>query len=184
MAVPNTSASAGGSQARPVVAQLVAQHRQHVHDAHPRVGLGGANGDRAACEVHVTPAQGQRLADPQAGEGERGEQRAPLTAADRGALVELAGGVEQRCDVVGPVEPRASGRDRRQPSPSAVRGVAVDQLVLDGRLQDRGERRERLVDRRGAELALADLAQPVAVHVLDGDLIEPPRREHGQQVVR
>ena len=63
----------------------------------------------SAGEVDVAPAQRRRLADAQAGEDERGDERA---AAGRPRLrcgVELGCGVEQRDDLLGAVEVDRAG---------------------------------------------------------------------------
>jgi hypothetical protein len=64
----------------------------------------------------------------------------------RGA-VDFAGGVEQRDDVIGTVEPHPPWRHGRKSTASALGLVSINQLVFDGGLQDRGQRREHHVDR-------------------------------------
>ena len=133
---------------------------------------------RPAGQVHVAPAQRGQLADAQAREHERRQQRPSVdepallivAALELGVSVELSGGAEQRLDVLGAIEPNRGRSLRLQPSPAALRRVRGDQAVLDGDLENLPEAGDRLVDRRDREraaLALTLAAAFVGVGVDD-----------------
>ena len=121
-----------------------------------------------------------------AGERQRRDEGAPLDVAAISArlAVKLAGGGQQIGDLDGIVEVgarRLVRLDLASPDPD---GVTVDELVLDGALEDLAEPGERFVDRLGAELALAQLVVTVTVDLAHVDLTQRVAREEGQQVVR
>jgi hypothetical protein len=82
--------------------------------------------------------------------------------------------------VIGAVEPHPPWRHGRKSTASALGLVSIDQLVFDGGLQDRGQRREHHVDRSRPQLALLDERQAVAVDLEWGDLIQAHTAEVGQ----
>jgi hypothetical protein len=91
-----------GARARVAVAgELVAEGGEDVDQADPGLGLRVADGDAAVGEVDVLPGQGGRLADPQAGVDERGDQRAAAGRTCLRLCVELGGGVDHRDDLLG-----------------------------------------------------------------------------------
>jgi len=158
--------------------QLVAQDREEVHGPLGGGGLDAADVERPARQVEVAPAEVERLPDAEPGEDEDGEERAPPRRRPASLVaVEVPGGVEERGDVLGAVEVGASRLGGVEPAPLPIRGVAGDVLVLDGDLQDRGERLDELVDARRGEAAAGDLPATEAVHLLDGDRVEPERTE-------
>ena len=59
-----------------VLRELVAERGQELDLAHASVGLRLTHTQASAREVDVTPAHGERLADPQPREHERGQERA------------------------------------------------------------------------------------------------------------
>ena len=119
--VPNTSALGFGLVLAFSAASSSRSAGRSVDLARPGVGLGLAHAQPAAGEVDVAPAQREQLAEAQAGEGERGEDRPPRQPAIATRLaVELAGGVEQRLDVLGAVEIRRGGLGLAQLAPTAV----------------------------------------------------------------
>jgi hypothetical protein len=69
-----------------------------------------------------------------------------------------------------------------QPAAATRRGVPGDQLVLDGDLEDLGEAGERLVDRPRTDPAFAHFVLPVAVDLLNRDLVQAMLGEERQQV--
>jgi hypothetical protein len=139
--------------------ELATQDRQHVNDPHASVGLGLAHPDRAAVEVHVMPVERQHLSEAETGEGEGGDQRATQANGSAALLIEFPGAVQQRCDVLGAVEPGPGRRDGWEESLAPLGGVAGEQLVFNGVLQDGRQGREHFVDRCRAECALANLRE-------------------------
>jgi YaaC-like Protein len=94
---------------RLVCAQFAPEHRQEVHVPAARVGLRVTHAQPAGGEVHVAPLKVKKLADPQAREGERGEQCAAGDPSVRARLpVQFGRGVEQRADLLRPVSPVSS----------------------------------------------------------------------------
>jgi quinol monooxygenase YgiN len=154
-------------QLAPIPRELVVQNRQDVHAAHPRVRLRSAHNDRAPHQVEVAPPQRESLSEPQPGEDQRREQGPALSAGCSRLLVEIAGAVKERHDVIGPVEPRALRRRSAQPSPLPMRRVPLDQVVVDCDLEDGRQRRDGFVDRRGGESPVLDLCHAISVNVLD-----------------
>ena len=132
----------------------------------------------AAGEVDVAPAQRERLADPHAGEQQRREQRRARDRApvDPRLAVELARRRDQRLDLLGAIERGPHRLSLLQPPALAAGRVAVDQLALDGDVEDLRQPLDRLVDRGRVDRALADLQLPVAVDLGDRDLRERSAR--------
>jgi len=85
--------------------ELATQDRQHMDDPYAGVGLGLAHPDSAAVEVHVMPVERQQLPEAQTGEGEGGDQGATQANGGAALVIELPGTVQERCDVLGAVEP-------------------------------------------------------------------------------
>ena len=146
------------------------------------MGLPRAHPDRATGEVDVAPLQRKRLPDPRACVHQRREQRATLPATEAGLRVQAPAGVQQRSDVLRTVQPRPVRRSGWEPPTASLRDVPCDEFVLDGGLQNRGQRRQCLVDRRRADPAVGHLPAAVPVDVFDRDLVEALAREHRQQV--
>jgi hypothetical protein len=65
-----------------------------------------------------------------------------------------------------------------------MRWVSVDHPVLDRDLEDGRQCCERFVDRGWSKSPLLELRDPVAVDVLDRDLVEAPRRKRWKKVPR
>ncbi len=162
------------ARARPQRQQLVAQHRQDPDLPHAGLGLGLSDHDLAARQVDVAPRQRQGLRDPQPGEHERREQRAPL-AASAAAGVDPARRVEQRRDVVGAVDvaaarlrPQASRRRRPfatlrgtssySNATSRIAASVVSVLLIDVALSGRIRRPSR--SRSGLPFAIAARRAP------------------------
>jgi hypothetical protein len=70
------------------------EYREQIDHALGCLSLGAVDANHSASKVHVPPLQGQRLADPQAGERERRQQSTALALVGGCVLVELAGRVE------------------------------------------------------------------------------------------
>ncbi|HET9720226.1 MAG TPA: hypothetical protein VFP55_09125 [Solirubrobacteraceae bacterium] len=165
--------------------QLIPQHGEHVNLPDTSVGLRCPHRDRAASDIDITPAELQHLADPQAGEHERGEHRPPrhMPPVPTRGPVQLTGRVQQRLDVLGPVQPHRRRPGRLEPLRVLDR-VTVDQPPSLRALEDLTEPGDRLVDRHGRQLALTDLRSRVPVDLPRGDLRQPVLAEVRQQVVR
>jgi hypothetical protein len=126
------------------------------------------------------------LARAQAGEDQCRDQRAatdgPLSAG--GVALEVDRGVEQHGDVLGGVQVhRARPRHSKLAAPDLDR-VARDQVVLHGDVEDLTQPDQMLVDRLGAQAALADLVLAVAVDLLHRDLRDTVLCKERQQVAR
>lgn len=92
--------------------QLVVERRQDVHDPDPCVGLAARTVIVPRSMSTSRQCNACTSAELQAGEGQDGEQCTPLTATDPRLVVELSRVVQQCCDVVGAVKPRASRSNR------------------------------------------------------------------------
>src|SRR4051794_14163807 len=55
----------GGRLLRTVAAQLAVQARKEIHSAYSRISLRVPDVDRLANRIHIAPAQGERLSDPE-----------------------------------------------------------------------------------------------------------------------
>ncbi|HEX3518123.1 MAG TPA: hypothetical protein VHT29_03720 [Solirubrobacteraceae bacterium] len=115
-------------------------------DPHASVGLGVAYADRATAEVDVMPIERLQLSLAQAGKYKRRDHRTTQADLSSTLPIKLTCSVEERSDVFCPIKPRAAGLHLWQTSLATFRWVAHDQLVFDGRLQDRRERCEYFVD--------------------------------------
>lgn len=79
------------------------------------------------------------------------------------------------------VRPSRSGRPETPATPLSQ--VALDIAVLDSDLQDRGKRREHLVDGRRRKTSLCDLRPPVPIDSLNRDRVEPVIGEVREDVI-
>jgi hypothetical protein len=128
--------------------QLDFECRQQVNLASPGVGLGHRHAEPPCCEVHMPPPQRKRLADPEAREGQRHQQRPPRRCAtvDPRVGVEFASCFKERFDLLRAVEPRPFRLRLLQPASLPPRRIACDQLALYGDFKNLPQPRERAVD--------------------------------------
>ena len=97
--------------------------------------------------------------------------------------IQLARGVEQRRDLGRRLQVASVRRSLPNPPLASSRRVARDEFALDGPFKDRGEQRDRHVDRdRRQRLVLAQLGRDIALDGVERDLIEAQRGEVGQEM--
>jgi hypothetical protein len=156
----------GCARAQLVGVELVAQDREQLDLAYPGLGLGLADQQAAAGEVDVASAQRAGLADPQAGEDERGDQSAAPVGAGNAARVEVGVRVQQRLDRLGAVEEHRARTPGLELAVARVDadGVADDQVALFGDGEDLPE----AGDSRGVDLGALDRLRPRARSGLRG----------------
>ena len=118
-----------------------------------------------------------------AGENERRDQRVPARRSRLRVPVQLARRIEQRDDLINPIEVHRSGLAGLQLASAGVDPdrVAGDQLVLEGNLENLPEAGDRLVHRLGGERFFVDLALAVAVDLGDRDLGQPMTGKDGSR---
>jgi hypothetical protein len=87
--------------------------------------------------------QGEHLANSQTGKYQRRQERSSLSVPNERRLIELGRTDQQRRYVVSPVEPGPPRRCRREPTPFALGGVAVNQFVLELASEGRAPSRAR-----------------------------------------
>jgi hypothetical protein len=131
--------------------QLVAQVEAHLHLADASLGLRVGKLEAATSEIDGREAQIQHLADPNPASpsvAHIARRPRPLRSA-RAFSLELGRGVEQRVELVDLQERPLRTSPWKEPGgalPHANR-VAVNQLVIDGLLQDLAEQLDHRVDR-------------------------------------
>jgi hypothetical protein len=108
---------------RLVARKLLAQRRQQIDLAYPRVGLRRPHPQAAASQIDVAPANRERLADPQAGERERREGCGPRVRSSRTCRPRSSSPARPTCFVTRGSLPANSARrvwGSPQPRPSAT----------------------------------------------------------------
>ncbi|HEX4735843.1 MAG TPA: hypothetical protein VH247_15645 [Thermoleophilaceae bacterium] len=162
--------------------QLVAQDRQQVYLTHAGVCLRASDVDPSGGQVDVAPAKVCELSCAQTRERERRHHGATAIRARGLTTIEFGRGVEQGDDLAGRVQVDGPRPTDLQPAAATRRWVPGDQLVLKSNLEDLRESGERLVDRPRTDPAFAHLVLPVAVDLLNGDLVEAMLGKERQQV--
>ena len=104
----------------------------------------------------------------------------PIRAPEKISVASRRG---QRLDLLGAIERAPNRPPLLEPAPLTPRRVAIDQLPLDGDVEDLRKPLNRLVDRGRVDRPLADLQLPVAVDLGDRDLGERVLGEVRQQVL-
>jgi len=141
-----------------VLAELGLKLERQLDLAQARLGLRLADAQAPAVEVEPCARQ---LGDPRAREAERRKQRsATVLLVRREAALPFVGDVEQVDRLVG-LEERPAGLRDLHPPPTAPGWVRVEQAVLDGVVEDRGEQIERHVHRSRRQAAGVQLLPEV-----------------------
>ncbi len=147
--------------------QLVAQVERDLDLPHAGLGLRVGELEAAAVQIDLCDLEVHHLPDSEAGEPERRDHRAPSEplAVRRRLRLELGGGVQQGVELVDLEEGAFRARSFEEPrgAPADAHGVAVDQLVVDGLLEDLPEQRDQHVDRGVRQRPAPALVAPAAL---------------------
>ncbi|HEX5714212.1 MAG TPA: hypothetical protein VFX85_12950 [Solirubrobacterales bacterium] len=108
------------------------QRGEEVNLAHPGVRLGVRDPEAACRQIDIAPPEGERLADPQAAERQGCEEGAARSRQSVAASlsVEFSGGIQQRDDLLGSVEPGPLGRALLESPALPPSRVAGNQVAL------------------------------------------------------